>query len=203
MMLMEVLDKPSGVEVCSRTLWARGGKRMFDIIASLILLVGLAPLLALTSLLIKATSRGPVFFSQIRGGWQGKPFRLYKFRTMRGDRKLDVKELVPLDHPEITPLGRVLRRFKIDELPQLWHVLSGEMSLIGPRPTLLDQIEAYDDFRRQRLLRKPGQCGHAIARHLEHDAESNRGIAGYTTNYHSDRWDYLSESSKSSPAVRI
>jgi lipopolysaccharide/colanic/teichoic acid biosynthesis glycosyltransferase len=78
---------------------------------------------------------------------------------MRGGRRPDPKELVPLDHPEITAVGRLLRRFKIDELPQLVNVLRGEMSLIGPRPTLPDQAEAYDDFRRQRLLVRPGVTG--------------------------------------------
>ena len=71
----------------------------------------------------------------------------------------DPKELVPLDHPEITGVGRWLRRLKIDELPQLWNVITGEMSLVGPRPTLLDQTQKYDDFRRQRLLVRPGITG--------------------------------------------
>ena len=78
---------------------------------------------------------------------------------MRGGRTPDPKELVPLDHPEITSAGRLLRRLKIDELPQLINVLKGEMSLVGPRPTLPDQVAAYDDFRRQRLLARPGITG--------------------------------------------
>jgi lipopolysaccharide/colanic/teichoic acid biosynthesis glycosyltransferase len=78
---------------------------------------------------------------------------------MKGGRTPDPKELVPLDHPEITPLGRFLRRTKVDELPQLLQVLSGKMSLVGPRPTLPHQVEAYDAFRRQRLLVRPGITG--------------------------------------------
>ena len=74
-------------------------------------------------------------------------------------RTPDPKELVPLSHPEITPVGRLVRRLKIDELPQLVNVLKGEMSLVGPRPTLPDQVAAYDDFRRQRLLVRPGITG--------------------------------------------
>jgi lipopolysaccharide/colanic/teichoic acid biosynthesis glycosyltransferase len=141
------------------TLWARSWKRPFDAIAALVLLILLSPLLLAIALIVKLTSRGPVFFTQDRGGLGGRPFRLIKFRTMRGGRKPDPLERVPLDHPEITPLGRLLRRLKLDELPQLFNVLRGEMSVIGPRPTLLDQIAAYDDFRRQRLLVRPGLTG--------------------------------------------
>jgi len=143
----------------SQTLWARGLKRWFDLAAAAVLVLVLLPLLILTAVLIKTTSRGPVFFVQQRGGRNGRPFWLVKFRTMRGDRKPDPKELVPLDHPEITRVGRVLRRLKLDELPQLFNVLQGEMSLVGPRPTLLDQVAAYDEFRRQRLLVRPGITG--------------------------------------------
>ncbi len=78
---------------------------------------------------------------------------------MRGDRTPDPKELVPLTHADITAVGRILRRFKLDELPQLFSVLTGDMSLVGPRPTLPDQVEAYDAFRRQRLLVRPGITG--------------------------------------------
>jgi len=146
-------------ERSSRSLWARGGKRIFDVVASVVLLSVLSPLLAITALLVKLTSHGPVFFRQERAGKNGRLYRLAKFRTMRGDRRPDPKEIVPLTHPEITPLGRVLRRLKIDEWPQLIHVLGGEMSLVGPRPTLPDQVAAYDAFRRQRLLVRPGITG--------------------------------------------
>ncbi|MBI4717401.1 MAG: sugar transferase [Planctomycetes bacterium] len=140
-------------------MWALGGKRAFDVLVSLALLLVLSPFLLLIAALVKATSRGPVFFSQGRAGRDGKLFRVYKFRTMLGGRRPDPKELVPLDHPEITPLGRVLRRTKIDELPQLYNVLRGDMSLVGPRPTLPDQAAAYDALRRQRLLVRPGVTG--------------------------------------------
>jgi len=143
----------------SKTLWASGLKRWFDLVASLVLLIVLSPLFVVTAILVKLSSRGPVFFTQDRGGRGGVRFRLTKFRTMRGGRKPDPKELVPLDHPEITSLGRLLRRTKIDELPQLFNVVRGEMSLVGPRPTLMDQVEAYDAFRRQRLLVRPGISG--------------------------------------------
>ena len=141
------------------TRWEAHGKRIFDLIAGALLLVVGAPLLALAAILIKATSPGPVFFRQARAGKDACPFIVIKFRTMRGDRTPDPKELVPLSHPDITMVGRVLRRFKLDELPQIFNVLRGEMSLVGPRPTLPDQASGYDDFRRQRLLVKPGLTG--------------------------------------------
>lgn len=143
----------------SNTLWARVMKRAFDVAAAVTLLLVLSPLLIVVGVLVKLTSRGPLLFTQCRAGKDGDIFRVTKFRTMRGGRKPDPKELVPLDHPEITPVGRVLRRFKIDELPQLLQVLSGHMSLVGPRPTLPDQVAAYDAFRRQRVLVKPGITG--------------------------------------------
>ena len=143
----------------SVTIWARYAKRPFDLVISIALLVVLSPLLILAGLLVKLTSRGSLLFSQDRSGKGGVLFRLRKFRTMRGSRTPDPKELVPLDHPEITPVGRMLRRFKIDELPQLFNVIAGDMSLVGPRPTLPDQVERYDAFRRQRLLVRPGITG--------------------------------------------
>lgn len=143
----------------SASLWLRTFKRPFDLLAAILLIAFLSPVLLLVAIFVKLTSPGPVFFIQDRAGKDGRIFRLVKFRTMRGDRKPDPKELVPLHHPDITALGYVLRRFKIDELPQLFNVVKGDMSLVGPRPTLPDQIAAYDDFRRQRLLVRPGITG--------------------------------------------
>ena len=143
----------------SQTFWARYGKRCFDALVAGLLLLLLSPVFLLTAILVALTSPGPVFFFQDRAGRGGCPFRIYKFRTMRGGRKPDPHEIVPLNHSEITPVGWWLRRLKIDELPQLYNVLRGDMSLVGPRPTLPDQAAAYDDFRRQRLLVRPGISG--------------------------------------------
>jgi lipopolysaccharide/colanic/teichoic acid biosynthesis glycosyltransferase len=143
----------------SQTLWARGGKRAFEFLAAVVLAVLTSPIMLLAALLIRLSGKGPVFFVQMRGGRNGVTFRALKFRTMRAGRKPDPKELVPLDHPEITRVGRWLRRLKIDELPQIINVLKGDMALVGPRPTLPDQVAAYDDFRRQRLLVRPGITG--------------------------------------------
>jgi len=143
----------------STSLWLRGPKRALDVVIAALCLVLLSPVLLVAAIGVKATSRGPVLFTQDRSGKDGRIFRLYKLRTMRGSRTPDPKELVPLDHPEITGIGWWLRRLKIDELPQLFNVLTGDMSLVGPRPTLPDQVAAYDDFRRQRLLVRPGITG--------------------------------------------
>ncbi len=143
----------------SRTFWARGGKRAADLALALALIVVLSPLLILIGVLTPLTSPGAVFFFQDRAGRGGRRFRLFKFRTMRQDRIPDVKELVPLNHPDITRLGRLTRRFKLDELPQLFNVLLGDMALVGPRPTLPDQVDRYDTFQRRRLLVRPGLTG--------------------------------------------
>ncbi|MDO8629003.1 MAG: sugar transferase [Phycisphaerales bacterium] len=153
------MSMSEGRATLPKTFWTRGGKRALDLVSAVLLLVVFSPILLVAALLIKLTSRGPVFFIQERAGKDGTIFRLIKFRTMRGNRRPDPKELVPLEHPDITRVGRVLRRVKIDELPQLRNVLRGEMSLVGPRPTLPDQVAAYDGFRRQRLLMRPGVTG--------------------------------------------
>jgi len=134
-------------------------KRVADVVTAVGVLVALSPLLLLASLAIKLTSRGPLLFAQDRVGRGGRRLRVLKFRTMRGGRQPDPEELVPLDHPEITRVGRVLRRTKIDELPQLLNVLAGDMSIVGPRPTLGEQVEQYDDFERRRLEVRPGCTG--------------------------------------------
>jgi len=155
------MDARQGIDTggVSRTLWARGLKRACDLLLGLVALLLLAPILLAAMLLVKLTSPGPVFFIQVRTGRHGREFRPYKLRTMRGDRIPDPNELVPLDHPEITPVGRVLRRLRIDELPQVVNVIKGDMSLVGPRPTLPEQTRRYGAFQRQRLLVRPGLTG--------------------------------------------
>lgn len=134
-------------------------KRLVDVSASALLILLLAPVWILAAAAIKLTSPGSVLFRQERGGLGGRPFWSYKFRTMRADHRHDPAEIVPLAHPAITPAGRLLRRLKIDELPQLLNVLRGDMSLVGPRPTIMEQVRAYDDFQRRRLEVRPGITG--------------------------------------------
>jgi undecaprenyl phosphate N,N'-diacetylbacillosamine 1-phosphate transferase len=134
-------------------------RRVVDIVVSAIIIVLLAPVWLVTAIAIKIASPGPLLFTQPRGGRGGLPFTAYKFRTMRPDHVHDPKEIVPIGHQNITPLGRFLRRFKIDETPQLYNVLIGDMSLIGPRPTIMDQVVRYDEFERRRLEVRPGCTG--------------------------------------------
>ncbi len=145
--------------IVSNTLWARAGKRAVDLALSLVGLIVVSPLLLLAIAAMKAASPGPVFYMQVRTGMNGRPFRPYKLRTMAAGRTHDPNEIVPLDHPGITPVGRLLRRFKIDELPQILNVVRGDMALLGPRPTLPEQTAKYDAFKKQRLLVRPGLTG--------------------------------------------
>lgn len=138
-------------------------KRIFDIVVSLIGLVLLSPLFLLVAVLIKLDSSGPVFFKQERIGIKGKPFFPYKFRTMvQGAVGKGLGFTVAKDDERITKIGKFLRKYGIDEFPQLINVLKGEMSLVGPRPTLRYQVEKYNEFEVRRLLVKPGLAGWAL-----------------------------------------
>jgi exopolysaccharide biosynthesis WecB/TagA/CpsF family protein len=142
-------------------------KRMMDIGISSTLLVLLTPLFLLVGLLIKIESKGPVFFSQTRIGLGGKPFRFWKFRSMRSDAEQIKNQLSARamsdgirfkikNDPRITKIGGFIRKYSIDELPQLWNVLIGDMSLVGPRPALPQEVESYTLADKQRLAVVPG-----------------------------------------------
>ena len=121
-----------------------------------------SPLLAVAALAVKLEDRGPVLYRQTRVGRDGRDFELLKLRTMVvGAEKLGAGYAVNVGDPRITRAGRLLRRLSLDELPQLWNVVRGEMSLIGPRPTLRYQVEQYDERQRHRLDVKPGITGWA------------------------------------------
>ncbi len=134
-------------------------KRLFDLLAAGLLLAILSPLLLVTVIGLRLTSRGPAVFKQERAGRGGKPFALYKFRTMR----LDVDPFGPSpksgNDPRLTGLGRFLREYSLDELPQLVNILIGDMTLIGPRPLYVSQISEWNERQRRRLLVKPGLTG--------------------------------------------
>jgi len=138
-------------------------KRILDLLVSFIGLLILLPLFIIIAILIKIDSRGPVFFRHERIGKNGKPFYPYKFRTMvQGAINKGLGVTVAKDDERITKLGKFLRKWGIDEFPQLINVLKGEMSLVGPRPTLRYQVEKYNDFEKKRLLVKPGLAGWAL-----------------------------------------
>ena len=146
-----------------RTEYTRHSKRVFDIAAAVTGLVAAAPLLALLALLAKTTP-GPVLHRQTRMGEGGRYFTVYKIRTMRVDAEHDGAAFACEDDPRVTRVGRILRRTHLDELPQLWSVLKGDMSMVGPRPErpeFIDMIEAAVPFWNRRCLVKPGVTGWA------------------------------------------
>jgi lipopolysaccharide/colanic/teichoic acid biosynthesis glycosyltransferase len=137
-------------------------KRGVDVCAALLGLVLTGPLCGLVALVIKIESPGPALFHQQRIGQWGHPFTIHKFRTLvHGAERIGTRFLLERNDTRVTRVGAVLRRLRIDELPQLFNVLRGEMSLVGPRPTLAYQVARYDDYQRQRLLVKPGMTGWA------------------------------------------
>jgi lipopolysaccharide/colanic/teichoic acid biosynthesis glycosyltransferase len=146
-------------------LGGRGGdalNRVADVAVGGTALAVASPLIALAALAIKLTSRGPVLYRQLRVGRDGAEFELLKLRTMvAGAEHQGAGYAVDKGDPRITSVGRVLRRLSLDELPQLWNVVRGDMSVIGPRPTLRYQVERYDDRQRRRLEVKPGITGWA------------------------------------------
>jgi lipopolysaccharide/colanic/teichoic acid biosynthesis glycosyltransferase len=156
--------------------------------ASTIMLVMALPLIAFAAVLVKLTSRGPVFYSQVRVGYAGKPYRIFKIRTMvhECEKQSGAKWCMTHD-PRITPVGRFLRRTHLDELPQLWNVIRGDMSLIGPRPerpefvpALQHAIPHYTD----RLLVRPGVTGLAqVQLPADTDIESVRRKLAYDLYY--------------------
>jgi lipopolysaccharide/colanic/teichoic acid biosynthesis glycosyltransferase len=132
-------------------------KRVFDILCSSAGLVLLFPLLVLIGLLVKVDSRGPVLFRQERVGRGGKSFRIYKFRTMHSGSSGRGSQLTVGDDPRITRVGRTLRHYKLDELPQLLNVLVGDMSLVGPRPEVPRYVQLWDDDTKSIVLSvRPG-----------------------------------------------
>jgi lipopolysaccharide/colanic/teichoic acid biosynthesis glycosyltransferase len=136
--------------------------RALDVALAAALLVVTAPLLALAALAIRLESRGPVFYRQLRVGRDGEPFELWKLRTMvPGAESMGAGIYVVEGDPRITRTGRLLRRFSLDELPNLVNVLRGEMSIVGPRPTVQEQVDRYTDRQRRRLEVKPGITGWA------------------------------------------
>jgi len=149
----------------------RGSKRIFDFVASLFGLIILSPLFLIVAIAIKVEDpKGPVFYSQVRLGKKQEPFKMYKFRSMEVHADEHLKELLSenevegamfkmKDDPRVTKVGRFIRKYSIDELPQLLNVLLGNMSLVGPRPPLPREVKDYTDYDKQRLVVKPGCTG--------------------------------------------
>ncbi len=142
-------------------------KRVIDMIGATVALILALPVMIGATIAVKLQSPGPVFFKQYRLGKNGKPFLLYKFRSMTAsapdirDSLQDANEAsgpvfkIKAD-PRMTPVGRILRKYSIDELPQLFHVLTGQMSLVGPRPPIPAEVDSYEPWQTERLAVKPG-----------------------------------------------
>lgn len=146
----------------------RNIKRVSDVIGSLLLIGVFSVPLAVTAIAIKLTSRGPILFKQERIGEDGQPFEVFKFRSMYADAESRLQEVLggkvglfykPKNDPRVTPVGKFIRRYSIDELPQLFNVLKGDMSLVGPRPQIPAEVEQYENGIERRLFVKPGMTG--------------------------------------------
>ena len=148
----------------------RAIKRGFDVLASGLALILLSPLFLILIVLIKREDGGPAFYSQERIGKNEKPFKMWIFRSMIVNADKMVEQLEEQneidgamfkikDDPRVTKIGHVIRKYSLDELPQLWNVLKGDMSLVGPRPPLPSEVEEYTDYDKQRLLVMPGCTG--------------------------------------------
>ncbi len=154
-------------ETFSAEQWQLFIKRAIDIALSIVLLILFVPVIIFTSIAVRTTSSGPLLFTQIRSGLNGRKFKLYKFRTMEAGAEVKKKALEKMNEmdgpvfkirrdPRITPVGAFLRKFSIDEIPQLINVLKGDMSIVGPRPPLPVEVELYKMWQRRRLSLKPG-----------------------------------------------
>jgi lipopolysaccharide/colanic/teichoic acid biosynthesis glycosyltransferase len=141
---------------------SRNASRALDLVVATLVLAISAPLLAVAAVLIKLESRGPVFYRQRRVGLHGEPFELWKLRTMvPGAETIGAGIYVVEGDTRITRTGRLLRRLSLDELPNLINVIRGEMAIVGPRPTVQEQVDRYTDRQRRRLEVKPGITGWA------------------------------------------
>jgi lipopolysaccharide/colanic/teichoic acid biosynthesis glycosyltransferase len=151
----------------SQGLYLKAGKRLLDVVAASLGLVLLSPVIAVLAVIVRATSRGPVFYRSTRIGRGGRPFTFYKLRSMVKDADLKRQHLSHLNEadgpvfkiardPRITPIGRFMRTTSLDEIPQFWNVLRGDMSLVGPRPPIPEEVAQYEPWQLRRLDVRPG-----------------------------------------------
>jgi lipopolysaccharide/colanic/teichoic acid biosynthesis glycosyltransferase len=142
--------------------YGRYGKRVFDLILSIPSIIILSPVFLISAVLIKIETPGPVSFNQERIGREGRPFSLYKFRTMVKNAPSIGPSVTPANDPRITRAGRLLRKFKVDEMLQIFNILKGDMSVIGPRPELRKYVDEFKDDYREILRIKPGMTDYAL-----------------------------------------
>jgi len=156
--------------------YANYGKRALDVLAATAGLIVFSPVLAIAACCIKLTSRGPAFYRQVRIGKGGRPFQILKFRSMTMQTSNKGLKITVAGDSRVTPVGSFLRRYKVDELPQLWNVVRGDMSLVGPRPEVPFYIEAYTREQRMVLSVRPGITDTAsLAYRHEEEILANQG----------------------------
>ena len=158
-------------------------KRVFDITFSMVGFILLLPVLLLVALWVKLDSKGPIFYRGVRAGKDGKPFRIFKFRTMVVDAEQRGGAETPADDPRITPGGGFLRRYKIDEFPQLINILLGDMSFVGPRPEVMEEVVRYSNRERELLRVRPGITDWASIK-FKQEGEILRGSSDPHRTYH-------------------
>jgi undecaprenyl phosphate N,N'-diacetylbacillosamine 1-phosphate transferase len=134
-------------------------KRILDLLVTLPAVVLMLPVFIVLTIAIKLSGKGPVIFRQERAGKNGKPFMFYKFRTMRFDVDPFGPSPKSKDDPRLTKIGKLMREYSLDELPQLFNVLKGDMSIVGPRPLYISQMTEWDERQKKRLIVKPGLTG--------------------------------------------
>jgi lipopolysaccharide/colanic/teichoic acid biosynthesis glycosyltransferase len=169
----------AGFAADGRSFYVRAGKRVLDWAGSFCGLILLSPMIFVVAMLVKLTSPGPAFFRQVRAGQFGRPFRIVKFRSMVENANRSGPAITASGDSRVTVTGRWLRKSKIDELPQLWNVLTGDMSLVGPRPEVPDYAGAYTELQRRVLMVKPGITGPAANAYVrEEEILAGRAEAG-------------------------
>jgi lipopolysaccharide/colanic/teichoic acid biosynthesis glycosyltransferase len=158
-------------------------KRAFDIVMASVGLTAILPLLAILAVWIKLSSKGPIFYRGLRAGLLGQPFRIFKLRTMIDNADQMGGAETAADDRRITRVGGFLRKYKLDEFPQLINVIRGEMSLVGPRPEVLDEVARYTDHEREVLRVRPGITDWASIK-FRHEGEILRGASDPHRAYH-------------------
>lgn len=158
-------------------------KRCFDLVVAGLGLALISPLLALLAIWVRLDSRGPVFYRGIRAGLSGRPFRILKLRTMVNNAEALGGAETPTDDPRITCAGKFLRRYKLDELPQLLNVVLGDMSLVGPRPEVMDEVLRYTEREKLVLTVRPGITDWASLK-FHHEGEILKGSTDPHRAYH-------------------
>jgi lipopolysaccharide/colanic/teichoic acid biosynthesis glycosyltransferase len=160
------------------------GKRVFDFACACLLLLILSPILVLVAALVAATSKGPILFRQLRVGRNGKEFTLFKFRSMRHSQVQGAPNLTRKGDSRITGVGRILRRAKLDELPQLLNVMRGDMSIVGPRPDLAEYMRELPRNLQQVLILRPGLTGASSVTYVNEEEVLSKVPAQQVTEYY-------------------